>query len=327
MSRQGKARPRTVKNVKDFWNKEAQEWGDDPRVTIRDHHFRLLEIATVCNHIKGGREVLDIGCGSGFSTLFYAQAVHNIIGADYAEKMVAHARRFLKDKAYRNRTLQEYAPGARIAGVDNIRFESGNILDLGYPDEQFDKIVAERVLINLPTRELQADAVAEVARVMKPGATWVMVEVTEQGHAGVDRLRKKFGLSIIEKYWHNLYIDEPWFAKVAEREGLVIKAVRRFETYQFMTKVVHPLVVAPAEPKFMAGFNVAAREVAREYPDFAGVRKIGLDRFMKRVFRGALKKHDPAKLSAYDAIVPAILRAKPDFTGCSHQVLFLLRKK
>ena len=134
-------------------------------------------------------------------------------------------------------------------------------------------------------------------------------------------------MSIIEKYWHNLYVDEPWFAKVAKREGLVIKAINRFETYQFMTKVVHPMVVAPAEPSFMAGYNVAAREVAKKYPDFASVKKIGLDRFMKRVFRGALKKFDPAKLAAYDRIVPAILKAKPDFSGCSHQVLFLLRKK
>lgn len=45
MSRQGKARNRTLDNVKGFWNKEADEWGDNPRVTIRDHHFRLLESA------------------------------------------------------------------------------------------------------------------------------------------------------------------------------------------------------------------------------------------------------------------------------------------
>ena len=91
MSRQGEKRTRTLANVKDFWNKEAQQWGENPRVTIRDHYFRLLEIDTVLPIIKGRDKILDIGCGTGFSSIFYAQVVNKIIGADYAELMVERA--------------------------------------------------------------------------------------------------------------------------------------------------------------------------------------------------------------------------------------------
>src|SRR6266851_7480296 len=108
MSRQGKRRPRTIENVKDFWNSEADDWGDDPRVTIRDHHFRLLTISRISELVKGRRYLLDIGCGSGFSTLFYAQVVDRLVGVDYAEVMVKKAQRFLQDPIYFEEVMSRY---------------------------------------------------------------------------------------------------------------------------------------------------------------------------------------------------------------------------
>ena len=326
MSRQGKAQSRTTENVRDFWNKEADEWGNNPQVTIRDHFFRLLELTFICRLIKGRSKVLDIGCGTGFSTLFYSQEVGEIIGADYAQSMVVRARRFLDDADYCTRTMREYAPDSQVVLRGNIRFEEGNILDIKYPAGAFDAVVAERVLINLPTVSLQDDAVKEVARVVSPGGLCVLVEVTRQGHETVDRLRGMFGLSIIEKYWHNLYVDERHLAEAARAVGLTLNDIRRFETFHFLTKVMHPLIVAPAEPKFLAPFNHAARLIGEEFPTYTDVAGVGLERFLREKFRPLVQRFDGEKLSGYDRVVADVVKVDPDFSGCSHQVLFTLGK-
>lgn len=325
MSRQGKARPRTVENVKTFWNKEAQDWGDDPRVTIRDHYFRLLNIDTICTLIKGRHSVLDVGCGTGFSTLFYSEVVHHLIGADYAEKMIEKAQRFLTDQAYFDSVMKEFAVKKK-PHPKNIRFEEANIVNLHYGNKMFDCVISERVLVNLPTRVLQTQAIQEVARVLKPKGIWVLGEASHEGHKTIDQLRNLFQLGILEKYWHNLYLEEHHFENFARRYGFTLRKKIKYETYQFLTKVIHPLVVAPDEPEFICGFNNAARLISKKYPDYQSVLKIGLDTFLNKRFRTVLSKFDKGKVRKFDAIVPKILKINPDFTGCSHHVLYLFDK-
>jgi ubiquinone/menaquinone biosynthesis C-methylase UbiE len=327
MSRQGKAQQRTPENVKDFWNKEAAEWGDNPQVTIRDHYFRLLELDTIRRLIRGRTNVLDIGCGTGFSTLFYSQEVDEIIGADYAQNMVAWARRFLDDPEYFRNIMQRYAPNGTPQLRGNIRFEQANILDLPYPSAAFDAAIAERVLINLPERDLQDRGVQQLARVLRRGGVCALAEVTEQGHQMVDRLRRIFGLPIIEKYWHNLYVDEDHFSIAARAIGFEIVDVRRFETFQFLTKIIHPLLVAPAEPQFLAGFNKAALQVSTDFPTYETVVSVGLKTFLQDKFRPRLERLDPEKTADFDRVVNTVIEVHPDFTGCSHQVLYVLERR
>lgn len=326
MSRQGSTRPRTTENVRTFWDKEAEEWGDNPQVTIRDHYFRLLEVATICGLIKGRRSLLDIGCGTGFSTLFYAEQVERATGVDYAPQMVERAKRLLADPSTFKSTMSQFAYDGPPTLRGNVGFDVGNILKLEFPTASFDTVVAERVLINLPTVALQDDAIGEVARVMAPGALACLVEVTQQGHDAVDVIRTTLGLSKIEKYWHNLYIDEHHLAELLPGLGLTLEKVCRFETFQFLTKAVHPLAVAPEEPRFLCGYNDAARRVATQFPSYADVSAIGLESFLKDKFRPLLAQHEPEKLAGFDRVVPQVVTANPDFSHCSHQVLHVLRK-
>jgi SAM-dependent methyltransferase len=326
LSRQGKARERTVTSVKEFWNAEAREWGSDPRVTIRDHHFRLLSISTIRALMRGRRSLLDAGCGSGFSTLFYAEETDHVYGIDIAEAMIEWANRFLNDRLYFERTMREYALEGAPSLRHNVIFELGDILHPEVEPERFDAIVAERVLINLPTIELQEQALSNLFRLMSPGGRLALVEVTQQGHAEVDRLRLRFGLDPIEKYWHNLYIDEGWLEATTKRRGLRIHSVKRFETYQFLTKVLHPAAIAPEEPTFMCGFNNAARLAATRWPGYREVEQRGLDIFFDRDFARLLEVHEPYKLERYRQVASALLTSPPDFSDCSHQVLFVIEK-
>ena len=324
MSRQGEKRTRTLANVKDFWNKEAQQWGENPRVTIRDHYFRLLEIDTVLPIIKGRDKILDIGCGTGFSSIFYAQVVNEIIGADYAELMVERAQRFLEDRKYYKNVMKTYSRDGKIPRFPtNLQFEVGDIVNINYPAKYFDAVIADRVLVNLPTVQLQKKAISEVSRVLCPDGFWIVAEASKQGHKKIDKMRNLFGLPAMEKYWHNLYLDEPFIIRIFKKAGFSIHDTKRFETYQFLSKVIHPLTVVPEEPQFLAGFNRAAMDIARNFYDYKQIMRIGLESFLKK-FRVVLTEYDPDKVEGYDKVCRQVLSLNPDFTGCSHQVLYHL---
>lgn len=328
MSRQGTAQERTLENVKAFWDREAHECGQSPQVTIRDHYMRLLSLETIREQITGRRRALDIGCGTGFSTLFYAQVVEQIMGADYSEEMIRWARRLLSDPAHFRGTVSAYVPDGGLTLSDNVQFEVGNIVSLQYPDASFDAVVTERVLVNLPQRSLQDQAIREVARVLNPGGRWVVAEASWEGHGGVDRLRTVAGLPLLEKYWHNLYLEEPVFEASLQAAGFRIEAIHRFETYHFLSKVVHPLVVAPEEPAFLSTFNRAAWHVSRAAPTYAAVREGGLEPFFRETVPAALAAHAPDYVPAYRRVAEALWAGRPiDFTGCSHHVLYVLHKE
>ena len=95
--------------------------------------------------------VLDAGCGSGSMARLLANAVPNghVVGADTNERYLEHARRF-----------------AEVEGVDNLRYETGDIFNLPFDDNHFDFVWSKYVLqwVNNPVH-----AVAEFKRVTRPG--------------------------------------------------------------------------------------------------------------------------------------------------------------
>ena len=250
MTWQGKARKRTFKNVKAFWEKSGKAKPTDPRITIRDSYFRLLEIEEIRKLIKGKGKVLDIGCGNGFSTFQYAQDVDHISGGDYSKNLIKGAKALLRKSSMRN-----------------IEFNVANVLDLPFEKEEFDVVIGERLLINLPNWDLQKKAIREISRVLKKGGLYISVEVTKQGHAKVDYYRQMFGLSILEKYWHNLYLDESVYTSFINKY-FNISEIKRFGMYQFLTKVMHPLIAMPREPKFISKFNKVAMDIGKKITNF-----------------------------------------------------------
>jgi ubiquinone/menaquinone biosynthesis C-methylase UbiE len=75
-----------------------------------------------------GAMVLDVGCGTGASTIPAATAVGprgHIIGVDLADQMLDRAR---------GKALQQ--------GLSNIEFRQGDMEDLGYQDGKFDAVIS-----------------------------------------------------------------------------------------------------------------------------------------------------------------------------------------
>lgn len=103
-----------------------------------------------------GRRVLDIGCGQGDTSVFFALRGAEVCALDVSEKMVE---------------LTRALAGAHGVG-DRVRTRACRVEDMDYPDDHFDLVFADGVLHHL---DMPA-AVPNIVRVMKPGGSGVFLE-------------------------------------------------------------------------------------------------------------------------------------------------------
>ena len=114
-------------------------------------------------YLKPGMRFLDCGCGPGTLTIGFAQQVApgETIGID--------------------REIRQTKPIATAAagdGIENLKFEQGDVYRLPYPDASFDVAFASAVLGSLTDAQL---VVREMVRVVKPGG---IVGLKEFDHGG-----------------------------------------------------------------------------------------------------------------------------------------------
>jgi len=109
------------------------------------------ELAFAVPHLRPGMQVADCGCGPGSITIGVAEIVApgQVTGIDVEPRQIETARALAKER-----------------GVGNVRFETGSIYELPFPDESLDAAVAHFVIehVREPIRALR-----EMRRVLKPG--------------------------------------------------------------------------------------------------------------------------------------------------------------
>ncbi|MGH2492856.1 MAG: class I SAM-dependent methyltransferase [Candidatus Limnocylindria bacterium] len=234
----------SIDRIKETWDGRAK----DPElqgtyVTMTDRNQRMLEIDEALRRIPPGQHLLDVGCGNGYSTAIFAKHAEHVVAIDYSEPMIARAKR-------------EYGD------IPNITFEVRDVLSpLPYPDQSFGVAVAQRCLINLAAWENQQRAIEHIARVIRPGGYFVMQEGTRQGREGLNTLRQRMGLPRMPDVPFNVDLDETTLWPFL-RDRFEIVEIRRYGLYDLVARVVHPLLVAPAEPDYDAKINDIARQLA-----------------------------------------------------------------
>jgi len=107
--------------------------------------------------VLAGRRVLDVGCGYGGRTVFYAEHCDaaEVHGVEPFEAMVERCRRF-----------------AAARGCANVHFEVARAEELPYPDESFDAVVSYDVLEHVDDPRV---ALREMGRVLRGGGSaWLV---------------------------------------------------------------------------------------------------------------------------------------------------------
>lgn len=233
-----------IERIKKFWEDQAlnDELPED-LVTHRDKNQRLLEIETLLSYLPYNQYILDIGCGNGFSTAIFSKQAKKIVGIDYSEAMIERAQ---KEFGY----------------LSNIEFKVQDVLNWEFPDRHFDVVISQRCLINLGTWENQQKALLNITKVLKPGGFFFLQEGTRQGREKLNQTREIFGIDRMPPVPFNLDFDEEKLWPFT-RQYFDIVEIRRFGLYDLISRVVHPLLVSPAEPQYNAEINRVARRLSR----------------------------------------------------------------
>lgn len=152
----------------------------------------------------GGSDVVEIGCGRGVGTelLLQRMGVAHVTALDLDPAMVQRARRRLAGH------------GARV------EVQNGDACNLPLEDASIDAVVDFGVIHHVPAWR---DAVAETARVLRPGGQFVFEEVTR--HA----LERWSYRTFLEHPEHDRFSAED-FVDELERHGFALPrpAVTRF---------------------------------------------------------------------------------------------------
>jgi ubiquinone/menaquinone biosynthesis C-methylase UbiE len=142
--------------IRQYWDRRANTFDDEMgHGLVSDTQRRAwLELLS---RLAGSapQRVLDVGCGTGFLALRFAELGHTVTGIDFAPQMIDRARR-----------------KAEQANLQ-IDFRVGDAAALDYPDESYDWVVARHLIWNLPDPE---QGVAEWLRVLRPGGHLVLIE-------------------------------------------------------------------------------------------------------------------------------------------------------
>lgn len=140
--------------MSDGWEESAAAWiadmGDGG-----DYGRRFVLDGPMLARVRAGTfaEALDVGCGEGrFCRMLRAEGVR-AIGVDPTEALIARARDLDPEGDY------------RIGRAEALAFEDG----------RFDLVVSYLTLIDIPDI---AAAIAEMARVLKPGGTLLIANLT-----------------------------------------------------------------------------------------------------------------------------------------------------
>lgn len=172
-----------------FWDKVA--WVYDIFADVINRKANKKMCAVVEEQITPADEVLECACGTGMLSKVIAARCKSLTATDFSANMLKRAER--KCRKY-----------------ENVKFEQGNILQIDYPDESFDVVVAANVihLLDEPYQALQ-----ELDRVCKKGGRLIIptyINQTEKGttnhvsgaidKAGAD-FKREFTMQTYQKFF------------------------------------------------------------------------------------------------------------------------------
>lgn len=233
---------KTLKKIKNFWKDNFDE-------EFKDIYFRKLEIESYLDEIAPSHRVLDVGCGKGDVVFEVAKKAKKVVGLDFEKRRIDLANKILK-KSKLNK---------------NISFSVGDILSINSENNQFDRVITSRTLINLPRWNLQKKAIREILRVLKKGGRYLCFEVSQEGWNAYNKMRKRFGLKPVSCHWRNYLLKEGKFLAHMKRY-FKIERIQRYGMYYFISRLIHPLMVHPDSPKFESNINKMAYEISKVYP-------------------------------------------------------------
>ena len=147
---------------------EFNQWAADGKgEEMEAHHISITEQTMAMMNLKPGERVLDLGCGTGWTSRMMAKAVGNgdrpgqVVGLDVADEMIRRAR-------------------AASVEYDNLMYILGSALEIPWGENFFDKVLSVESFYYYPDQER---ALAELFRVLAPkGELYILINLYRDNH-------------------------------------------------------------------------------------------------------------------------------------------------
>lgn len=143
-----------------FWDNVA--WVYDVFANVINRKANKQLCSAVEKFIAPTDVVLECACGTGLLSGVIARRCKSLIATDFSANMLKRAKR-------------------KYAKLGNIKFEQANILQLNYPDESFDTVVAANVIHLLDEPH---EALRELDRVCRKGGKIIIPTYMNQTSSG-----------------------------------------------------------------------------------------------------------------------------------------------
>jgi SAM-dependent methyltransferase len=259
-------RTMTEEERQDFVRREYERRdAADPYATSRDYNARELEIVAIRGALGKAGTLLDLGCGNGYTLLVLGEALAgwDLRGIDFSPNLIAGANRLLEERRSGLRSVPRFQEADAVAHL------------AGTPDASVDYVLTERFIQNLPSEQRQVEVIRDIRRILRPGGLLLMCEGSEDGFEALNDIREKMGLARIPSTSREnvsaIRFDENAIERVATAElGYRLRSKVGFSTFFLVTRVLHPLLVAPESPRFDAPINDLARQLQQHAPMLPG---------------------------------------------------------
>ena len=199
--------------------------------------------------IGPGSTVIDVGCGAGRHSFEAYRRGADVIAFDQDAEELAEV----------DTMLQAMGQAGEAPKSAKAQVVVGDALALPYPDGAFDTVIASEILEHIPE---DGTAIAELARVLKPGGTlavtvprwlpericWLLSDTyhaNEGGHIRIyraDELRSKLestGLTFTGSHHAHALHSPYWWLKCAvgveNSDNLAVKAYHRLLVWDMMS--------------------------------------------------------------------------------------------
>jgi ubiquinone/menaquinone biosynthesis C-methylase UbiE len=150
--------------VRDEFNQWAAEGKGEE---MEAHHISITEQTLAMMDLKPGERVLDLGCGTGWTSRMIAKAVADgdkqgqVVGLDVADEMIRRAR-------------------ASSVDHENAMFILGSALEIPWEENFFDKVLSVESFYYYADQER---ALAELFRVLAPkGELYILINLYRDNH-------------------------------------------------------------------------------------------------------------------------------------------------
>ena len=174
--------------IKEFSTKKAQQ------VYIGEAEKGLWpsERLLIKKYFKKRSKILDLGCGTGRTTIDLFKLKYDVIGVDLVPLMIKNAKKIAKKKKL------------------SIKYKVGDATKLKFKDKSFDNVLfSYNGWAQIPGKENRIKALEEINRVLKPNGYFIFTT-----HFRI--LKSFFKLWI--KMWFKIYLLKPLGLNIREAD-------------------------------------------------------------------------------------------------------------